>query len=64
MSNMRYCRFTNTFGDLEECYDALTAGEELSEEEADYARRIIDLCHDIVSDSRAGIFPTIEGDQS
>ena len=34
MANMSYCRFTNTSRDLEDCLDALTDREDLSNWEA------------------------------
>lgn len=34
MSNMSYCRFTNTSRDLDDCLDALADGKELSQYEA------------------------------
>ncbi len=33
MSNMSYCRFQNTYGDMVECLDALTQEHDLSSEE-------------------------------
>lgn len=54
MSNMSYCRFENTFEDLEDCYDALIneggiegLEEESSEYEKPYIKRLIELCKDI-----------------
>lgn len=40
MSNMSYCRFQNTSGDLEECLDALEEGASLSSEEHRAATRM------------------------
>lgn len=34
MANMSYCRFENTFSDLEDCRDALDRGDSLSKREA------------------------------
>jgi hypothetical protein len=51
---MSYCRFENTFEDLEDCYDALIneggiegLEEESSEYEKPYIKRLIELCKDI-----------------
>ncbi len=33
MSNMSYCRFQNTYGDMVECLDALAQEHDLSSEE-------------------------------
>jgi len=46
MANMNYCRFENTYRDLSDCYDALTADEfdSLSESEKQYAKELIKLC--------------------
>lgn len=40
MSNMSYCRFQNTYGDLLECLDALVQDYKLSEEEYYSAMRM------------------------
>ena len=56
MSNMSYCQFENTYGDLEDCYAALGESgiEELEENanqyEKKYIRKLIQLCKDIVDD--------------
>jgi hypothetical protein len=57
MSNMSYCRFENTYPDLQDCYDALheeggvkQAEEEANEYERPYIKRLIELCKDIVDD--------------
>ena len=49
---MSYCRFINTYGDLQECYDALgeKSLDELSETEKKYAKRLIKMCRDIADD--------------
>ncbi len=49
MSNMAYCRFENTVGDLEDCYDHLN-DEDLSEHEAKARIRLINLCIDIAKE--------------
>lgn len=40
MSNMSYCRFQNTSGDLAECLDALEQQKELSDDEHRAAYRM------------------------
>jgi SepF-like predicted cell division protein (DUF552 family) len=58
MSNMSYCRFRNTLSDLRDCGDALEDIDgdlsELSEEEADAAKRLIEMCRQIAEDFGAG----------
>jgi hypothetical protein len=53
MSNLSYCRFQNTVPDLSDCADALEeiGGDltELSQDEAQAADRLIQLCHRITS---------------
>ena len=44
--NMSYCRFENTFRDLEDCVDALVDNEDLSEREANFAHRMRNLCEE------------------
>ena len=57
MSNMSYCRFENTFKDLQDCYDALQEEGGVNKVESGanqyekkYVRRLIELCKDIVAD--------------
>lgn len=54
MSNMTYCRFRNTLGDLRDCADALDemGGDlsDLSKEEARAAAALIKLCLQIGED--------------
>ena len=57
MSNMSYCRFENTYLDLQDCNDALAelqcleqAKEELSASEYRYMERLVKLCADISRD--------------
>ena len=53
---MSYCRFENTYQDLEDCQDALQMRgvkgieEEASQYEKPYIRRLIELCKDIVEE--------------
>ena len=57
MGNMSYCRFENTYRDLEECYEALQyeggvegVEEEAGEREKPYIQELIKLCKNIVED--------------
>ncbi len=49
MGNMSYCRFENTYKDLEDCYEAMSDND-LSESEKRYRQRMIKLAKDIVDD--------------
>jgi exonuclease VII small subunit len=50
MANMSYCRFENTYRDLQDCYEAMANGtEDLSESENKYFERMLKLCKDIVA---------------
>lgn len=40
MSNMSYCRFENTYGDMVECLNAIQCDERLSTSECRYAKRM------------------------
>ena len=40
MSNMSYCRFTNTRGDLEDCLNAIEMEDKLSDFEAQAGKRL------------------------
>ncbi len=50
MSNMSYCRFQNTYGDLVECLDALTQEYDLSNDEYSAAvsmfKKFLRFCRD------------------
>jgi len=52
MGNMNYCRFENTYGDLQDCYNALAEEDldELSESEKKYAKKLIKMCRNIADD--------------
>jgi hypothetical protein len=52
MPNMSYCRFENTLGDLQDCYDNLddTGEGELSDSETKARKRLIEMCCDIACD--------------
>ena len=49
MANMSYCRFQNTYSDLQDCYEALEENgfDELSDSEKKYAIRLVKICRDI-----------------
>jgi len=49
MSNMSYCRFQNTLGDLRDCQENL-GDEELSKEEERARERLIEVCKKIVDE--------------
>jgi hypothetical protein len=49
MSNMSYCRFQNTVGDLVDCHQNMD-DEDLSYEEKRARKRLIAICRDIVND--------------
>ena len=50
MSNMTYCRFQNTLGDLRDCEDALDEDKPLSPDEARARQALIELCARIAED--------------
>lgn len=52
MGNMSYCRFENTYGDLQDCYDVLVEKslDELSKTEKKYAIKLIKMCREIADD--------------
>jgi len=50
MPNMNYCRFENTLGDLQECYDSIDEPD-LSETEEKAREALIELCCDIAHES-------------
>ena len=49
MSNMSYCEFENTFGDLRDCYEEFE-GKNLSDSEQKFRKKMIELCIDIACD--------------
>ena len=49
MSNMSYCRFENTYSDLEDCYYYWTKAE--SESEIQYRKDMLELCISIVKEN-------------
>lgn len=50
MSNMGYCRFTNTLQDLGDCSDHLY-DDDLSPEEEKARRQLVRLCRNIADDA-------------
>lgn len=57
MGNMSYCRFENTYKDLQDCQEALQgygslqeAFEEVNQYEKRYVKRLVELCKDIVDE--------------
>ena len=51
MSNMTYCRFSNTRTDLQDCYEAWNDNEDtLSPGERQARKRILALCQKIVDE--------------
>lgn len=52
MANMSYCRFENTFKDLQDCYEAMKDKDftDLSESEQKYRNYLVKLCDDIVNE--------------
>lgn len=50
--NMSYCRFENTYKDLEDCYYSLTSKpfSDLSEIEKRYRNELVSLCKDIADE--------------
>lgn len=50
MSNMSYCRFQNTYSDLQDCYYSLQEEDKLSADEESAKKRLIKLCSKIVAE--------------
>ena len=48
MSNMSYCRFENTYHDLQDCYRNMD-DEDLSDSEKQYKKKLIKLCNTIIN---------------
>ena len=48
MPNMTYCRFENTYSDLEDCVSSLESKnlEELSDQEKKFAKAMRELCEE------------------
>ena len=60
MGNMSYCRFENTSGDLQDCFDNFDDFLELSEGEKRARVRMIKLCITIALDYAHEVNRTIE----
>lgn len=50
MSNMSYCRFRNTLGDLQDCYDALLDEADRGQDEERAAKKLVSLCRNIAAE--------------
>jgi len=56
MSNMSYCRFENTYGDLKDCLEALREEgveqilENATEYEKPYIQKLIKLCRQVTEE--------------
>ena len=51
MSNMSYCRFQNTFIELEDCYEHIEDND-LSQDEKEAKEKLINLCCDIAKGAK------------
>jgi hypothetical protein len=49
MSNMSYCRFENTYHDLQDCMESMD-DDDLSTSEEEYRRRLIQLSKQIAEE--------------
>ncbi len=50
MANMSYCKFENTYYDLQKCYDDMDESIKDSQIEARYRIKLIKLCGQIFED--------------
>ena len=50
MSNMSYCRFQNTLGDLKDCRDNIHETKDMSKEERSARDRLVQVCKEIVEE--------------
>jgi hypothetical protein len=50
MANMSYCRFENTYRDLQDCYHNIV--NDLSEREHKYREQLFNLCMEFVKEYR------------
>lgn len=48
MANMSYCRFENTYRDLQDCYNNIN--NQLSDREHSYRERLVQLCEMMLED--------------
>ena len=61
MANMSYCRFQNTFGDLDDCKENLF--KKLSRSENAYRDRLIELCQEIIEMAEDVDFEDIQNEE-
>ena len=61
MSNMSYCRFENTYGDLEDCIEAVTNQSNLSEWELPHAKGMYKSCLEFIEAAKSFGFHDEEG---
>ena len=57
MANSKGCKFENTYGDLQDCYDALRdagsielAQKETNKRDRGYIRSLVNLCKEVVEE--------------
>lgn len=64
MGNMSYCRFENTFRDMQDCQNALDDKglRGMSSSEKKYAKRLIEMCKEIV-DNHEGLLDEDDSDE-
>ena len=55
MANMSYCRFHNTYNDLQDCKEALDNGDISSESEKKKAKALVELCKEYAKESGSTI---------
>lgn len=63
MANMSYCRFENTYQDLLDCYHNID-DTDLSETEARYRKKLIELCQLITDVADPELEMDFEEDES
>ena len=68
MSNMGYCRYQNTFKDLQDCYECddkdMSEIDHLSEDETKAREKLVSLCIDIAQDfGELGYYVTLDRDE-
>lgn len=54
MSNMSYCRWGNTYRDLQDCFESMGDVEtkDLSESERRYKKKLLQLCYEMADEYR------------
>ena len=63
MSNMSYCRFQNTLGDLRDCYNNMNDPIKNNREEEQARQALVELCAEILSECCTGVTLEWEGDK-